>query len=171
MYRTRTVENVADEMRELRRKRGARMFVFHDDDFFTRDKEHDLARMTALRGALREREVNDIAMVVKARPDDVDKDVFDVLEDIGLLRVYLGIEADDETLARASFDRRRLRLGLRDPRSDGSTSAHVGRESRRSSIVASNSQRNQEIVPHSSGRPSILSGLNTLALRWWFACM
>ena len=73
--------------------RGARMFVFHDDDFFTRDHERDYARLVALRDALRARGVNDIAVVVKARPDDVDARVFDVLEDIGLLRVYLGIEA------------------------------------------------------------------------------
>lgn len=92
-YRARSPENVADEMAELRRTRGARMFVFHDDDFFTRDHERDLARVTALRDALRARGVSDIAMVVKARPDDVDPRVFDVLEEIGLLRVYLGIEA------------------------------------------------------------------------------
>jgi hypothetical protein len=89
----RSPENVADEMAELRRNRGARMFVFHDDDFFTRDHVHDLARVTALRDALRARNVNDVALVVKARPDDVDDQVFSVLRQIGLLRVYLGIEA------------------------------------------------------------------------------
>jgi radical SAM superfamily enzyme YgiQ (UPF0313 family) len=92
-YRARSPENIADEMAELRRTRQTRMFVFHDDDFFTRDHARDLARAIALRDALRARGVNDIAMVVKARPDDVDAKVFDVLEDIGLLRVYLGIEA------------------------------------------------------------------------------
>lgn len=92
-YRTRSPENVADEMAELRRTRGARMFVFHDDDFFTRDHARDLARVTALRDALRARGVDDVALVVKARPDDLDARLFDVLEDIGLLRVYLGIEA------------------------------------------------------------------------------
>ena len=69
------------------------MFVFHDDDFFTRDAARDLGRMTALRDALRARGVNDVALVVKARPDDVDAKVFAVLQEIGLLRVYLGIEA------------------------------------------------------------------------------
>ena len=92
-YRERSAANIADEMASLRRERGARMFVFHDDDFFTRDHARDLARVTALRDALRERGVDDIALVVKARPDDLDEQVFDVLEDIGLLRVYLGIEA------------------------------------------------------------------------------
>jgi radical SAM superfamily enzyme YgiQ (UPF0313 family) len=93
VYRMRSPDNVADEMAELRRKRGVRMFVFHDDDFFTRDHARDLARVTALRDALRRRGVDDVAVVVKARPDDVDERVFAVLEEIGLLRVYLGIEA------------------------------------------------------------------------------
>ncbi len=92
-YRMRSPENIADEMAELRRGRGARMFVFHDDDFFTRDHVHDLGRITALRDALKARGVNDIAVVVKARPDDVEDRVFSVLQEIGLLRVYLGIEA------------------------------------------------------------------------------
>ena len=92
-YRARSPENVADEIAELRRTRGARMLVFHDDDFFTRDAARDLARMTALRDGLRARGVNDVALVVKARPDDVDPKVFAVLREIGLLRVYLGIEA------------------------------------------------------------------------------
>jgi radical SAM superfamily enzyme YgiQ (UPF0313 family) len=92
-YRMRSPANVADEMATLRRERGVRMFVFHDDDFFTRDHVHDLARAIALRDALRERGVSDVAMVVKARPDDVDEKVFSVLEEIGLLRVYLGIES------------------------------------------------------------------------------
>jgi radical SAM superfamily enzyme YgiQ (UPF0313 family) len=92
-YRARSVGNVADEIAMLRRTRGARMFVFHDDDFFTRDRARDLARVTELRDALRARDVKDIALVVKARPDDVDAEVFAVLQEIGLLRVYVGIEA------------------------------------------------------------------------------
>jgi radical SAM superfamily enzyme YgiQ (UPF0313 family) len=93
VYRLRSPENVAEEMADLRRTRGARMFVFHDDDFFTRDATRDRVRMTALRDALRARGVDDVALVVKARPDDVDGRVFGVLQEIGLLRVYLGIEA------------------------------------------------------------------------------
>jgi len=92
-YRARSAGNVAEEIAVLRRTRGARLFVFHDDDFFTRDHAHDLARVTALRDELRARDVDDVAFVVKARPDDVDPDVFRVLREIGLLRVYVGIEA------------------------------------------------------------------------------
>ncbi len=92
-YRERSADNIADEIALLRRERGARMLVFHDDDFFTRDHERDLGRVTALRDALRRRDVNDVALVLKARPDDLDEQVFSVLREIGLLRIYIGIEA------------------------------------------------------------------------------
>ncbi|MBK8252359.1 MAG: cobalamin-dependent protein [Polyangiaceae bacterium] len=92
-YRMRSAANIAEEMSELYHWRGIRMFVFHDDDFFTRDAVHDLARVTSLRDELKKRGVKGIALVVKARPDDVDGRVFQVLEEIGLLRVYLGIES------------------------------------------------------------------------------
>lgn len=92
-YRARSAASVADEVAELRRTRGARMFVFHDDDFFTRDRARDLERVKSLRDELWRRNVRDVAFVVKARPDDVDAEVFGVLKQIGLLRIYLGIEA------------------------------------------------------------------------------
>ncbi len=92
-YRERSADNIADEIAELRRERGARMLVFHDDDFFTRDHARDLRRVSSLRDALRRRGVDDVALVLKARPDDLDDAVFQVLREIGLLRVYIGIEA------------------------------------------------------------------------------
>ena len=92
-YRARSVHNLADEIEQLRRERGARLLIFHDDDFFTRDRVRDLQRMTDLRDELFRRELDDLALVVKARPDDVDPEVFTVLREIGLLRVYLGIES------------------------------------------------------------------------------
>ena len=121
-YRARTPDNVADEIAELRFSRGARLFVFHDDDFFTRNREHDLARVTALRDALRRRGVGDVAFVVKARPDDVDPEVFRVLREIGLLRVYVGIEAGStqglKTLGRG-VDLETNRRGLERLRAQG----------------------------------------------------
>lgn len=92
-YRARSADNVADEVAQVRRERGARMLVFHDDDFFTRDPVRDLARVTSLRDAFRRRDVTDVALVLKARPDDLDAEVFRVLREIGLLRIYIGIEA------------------------------------------------------------------------------
>jgi radical SAM superfamily enzyme YgiQ (UPF0313 family) len=93
MYRARSADNVADEVAELRRTRGARMLVFHDDDFFTRNPMRDRIRVASLRDALRRRSVHDVALVLKARPDDLDGEVFRILKEIGLLRLYIGIEA------------------------------------------------------------------------------
>jgi radical SAM superfamily enzyme YgiQ (UPF0313 family) len=92
-YRSRSAANVADEVAQVRRERGARMLVFHDDDFFTRNATRDLARVTSLREEFLRRGVDDVALVLKARPDDLDDAVFRVLADIGLLRIYIGIEA------------------------------------------------------------------------------
>ena len=52
-YRLRSPADIAQEMAQLRSERAARMFVFHDDDFFTRDHARDLLRSRALRDALR----------------------------------------------------------------------------------------------------------------------
>ncbi|MBK7584105.1 MAG: cobalamin-dependent protein [Myxococcales bacterium] len=92
-YRSRSADNIADEIALVRRERGARMLVFHDDDFFTRNAVRDLARAKSLRDALKQRGVNDVALVLKARPDDLDDNVFRVLSEIGILRIYIGIEA------------------------------------------------------------------------------
>lgn len=92
-YRARSADNLADELALLRQQRGARMIVFHDDDFFTRNAGRDLARVQALRMALQRRDVRDLGLVVKARPDDLDARVFAELMRIGLLRVYMGVEA------------------------------------------------------------------------------
>jgi len=90
--RLRSVESVADEMASLHRA-GARIFNFHDDNFFLDDKAAMLARIEGLARALRERRVHDIAFAVKARPGAVDEEVFSVLKSLGLFRVFLGIEA------------------------------------------------------------------------------
>lgn len=92
-YRARSAENVAEEMHALYTERGARMFVFHDDDFFTRDHVRDRERVRALGAALVKRDVRGIGLVVKARPDDIDDEAFEALKAIGLLRVYLGVES------------------------------------------------------------------------------
>lgn len=92
-YRMRSPADIATEIAALRRRRGARLIIFRDDDFFTRNADLDLLRVTALRDELWRRDVRDIALVLEARPGDLDPDVFDVLEQIGLLRVHVGIDS------------------------------------------------------------------------------
>ena len=94
--RMRRVECVADEMAKLYRA-GARIFNFHDDNFFLPEREAMLGRIQALQSALEARGVERIAFAIKARPDAVDREIFQALKRLGLFRVFLGIEAGTPT--------------------------------------------------------------------------
>jgi radical SAM superfamily enzyme YgiQ (UPF0313 family) len=94
-YRLRTPEDVADEMVALQRGRGIEVFVFHDDNFFVPGHRKNVDRFNALADALEARGMGRFASVVKARPTDVDREVFRVLKErLGCIRVYVGIETD-----------------------------------------------------------------------------
>jgi anaerobic magnesium-protoporphyrin IX monomethyl ester cyclase len=96
-YRVRDADDVAAEMAEMQRNRGIEVFVFHDDNFFVPGKRRNLERFHALADALERHGVKRFATVVKARPTDVDREVFTVLRDrLQAIRVYVGIETDSE---------------------------------------------------------------------------
>ncbi len=94
-YRLREVEDVADEMVALKRERNVDVFVFHDDNFFVPGHRRNRERFTALADALDARNIGKFATVVKARPTDVDPEVFRILrERLQCIRVYIGVETD-----------------------------------------------------------------------------
>ncbi|MCX6550021.1 MAG: cobalamin-dependent protein [Acidobacteria bacterium] len=94
-YRLRPVDDVADEMAWLSREKAVQLFVFHDDNFFLPRRDLTLARIAALGDALDRRGVRDFAVVVKARPNDLDRDVVDAMQArLGLIRLFLGVESD-----------------------------------------------------------------------------
>jgi radical SAM superfamily enzyme YgiQ (UPF0313 family) len=94
-YRLRDVDAVADEMVAMKRERGVDIFVFHDDNFFVPGHRHNKERFAALADALDARGIGRYATVVKARPTDVDPEVFRILRDrLHCIRVYIGIETD-----------------------------------------------------------------------------
>jgi len=92
-FRQRAPEKIADEMAWLYHQRGVRQYVFHDDNFLVPSVAENLARVDALERALRARGVRDVALALKCRPGDVDRQVFERLRAMGLLRVFLGIES------------------------------------------------------------------------------
>lgn len=94
-YRLRGVEQIADEMVDLQRTRGVDIFVFHDDNFFLPSHQKNRERIAALADALEARHIGPFATVVKARPTDVDPEVFRLLKTrLRCIRVYVGIETD-----------------------------------------------------------------------------
>lgn len=82
------------EMKLERRRRGVRLFVFHDDNFFLPSRPRNLERYRRLAQLLWEEGLSDVALVIKCRPNDVDPGLFRLLKEMGLIRVYVGIETN-----------------------------------------------------------------------------
>lgn len=90
--RMRAPECVAEEMAALYDD-GVRIFNFHDDNFLLPNRRLTLERLDRLEAALVARGVGRIAFAIKARPDEVDRELFGRLKRMGLFRVFLGVEA------------------------------------------------------------------------------
>ncbi len=95
-YRLRSIPHLVDEIEALY-LRGTRLFLFDDEQFLPPghargERVEALGRELALRGL-------DVAFTVKCRADDVDVALFRRLKEMGLLRVYVGVESGcQETL-------------------------------------------------------------------------
>jgi anaerobic magnesium-protoporphyrin IX monomethyl ester cyclase len=92
-FRQRDVEGIADEMDALYHERGTRQFIFHDDNFLVPSEAFNRARLSAFEKTLKKRGIKDIALVIKCRPADANKKVLRRLKDLGLVRVFLGVES------------------------------------------------------------------------------
>lgn len=95
-FRIRSVENIVAEMKELYFDHGIRIFNFQDDNFFLPKPDEALLRFEALRAGLQREGVKDIAIAIKARPDSITKESIRILDDLGLFRVFLGVENASE---------------------------------------------------------------------------
>lgn len=89
-YRLRSLANLVDEIEALY-NRGTRLFLFDDEQFLPPGHTRQ-ERVAALDGELERRGLR-IAFTIKCRADDVDAALFRRLKEMGLLRVYIGIES------------------------------------------------------------------------------
>jgi anaerobic magnesium-protoporphyrin IX monomethyl ester cyclase len=96
-FRVRSVESIVAEMKDLYFHHGVRIFNFQDDNFFLPDPAQALQRFQALRAGLQREGVEGIAIAIKARPDSITYDSIQVLDSLGLFRVFLGVENASET--------------------------------------------------------------------------
>jgi hypothetical protein len=92
-FRQRTPEDVADEMAELYHRRGVRQFVFHDDNFLVPSRAHNRARIARFDAALAARGVRDVGLVLKCSPRDAERESLAALRELGLLRLFMGVES------------------------------------------------------------------------------
>jgi anaerobic magnesium-protoporphyrin IX monomethyl ester cyclase len=95
-FRQRSVELIADEMAQLYGERGTRQFVFHDDNFLVPSVAHNQARIEGFDKAFKSRGMDDIALLIKCRPADANRDVLGRLKEMGLVRIFMGIESATE---------------------------------------------------------------------------
>jgi hypothetical protein len=95
-YRRRSPESIVAEMKQEYERRGVRLFVFHDDNFFLLTATVNLKRYDCITGLLHQEGMDDIALVIKCRPNDVTRELFELLKSIGLIRAYVGIETNSE---------------------------------------------------------------------------
>jgi hypothetical protein len=102
--RQRTTGNLAAEMADLYHSHGVRHFVFHDDNFLVPSASANLQRLESLKSETARRGVTGFGMTIKCCPGDVNIPVFRALKDMGLVRVFLGIESASDSLL-ASFHR------------------------------------------------------------------
>jgi anaerobic magnesium-protoporphyrin IX monomethyl ester cyclase len=91
-YRMRRMPSVVEEMAWLYHQRGVRFFVFHDDNFFLPTPTGNRKRFSAFRDEIHARGLRDIGLMLKLRPNDCDRENLLILKELGLLRVFVGIE-------------------------------------------------------------------------------
>lgn len=95
-YRMRSPEDIVEEMQREYHGRGVRLFVFHDDNFFLPYGPSNLKRYERMARLLRQAGLDDIGVVIKCRPNDVDPELFRLLKSMGVIRAYVGIETNSD---------------------------------------------------------------------------
>jgi radical SAM superfamily enzyme YgiQ (UPF0313 family) len=95
--RLRSPANVAAEMALLLEAAGGRgIFCFHDDNFVFPNEKLSIRRVRAIREALDAYGVGKVALVGKARPDCITPTLARELADLGVIRLYVGVENGSE---------------------------------------------------------------------------
>lgn len=98
LVRMRSPENIAAEIALLQhRAQTPCIFCFHDDNFTLPSPKLTLERMAAIRTALDEYGVGKVAFVGKARPDTITPELAKGLAELGVIRLYVGVENGSQT--------------------------------------------------------------------------
>ena len=95
-FRYRSVESIVAEVADLYHRHGIRILNFQDDNFFLPNPAKAVERFAAVRNGLKKAGVEGIAIAVKARPDSIHEEAIRILDELGLFRVFLGVENASE---------------------------------------------------------------------------
>ena len=91
--RLRSPESIATEMALLwHRAKGPSIFCFHDDNLLLRRPADSLDRLTRIRRHLDDFGVGKVGIVGKCRPETLTHDLAREIAELGVIRLYLGVE-------------------------------------------------------------------------------
>jgi anaerobic magnesium-protoporphyrin IX monomethyl ester cyclase len=93
-YRRRSPEHIVREMYAEYVHRGVRLFVFHDDNFLVPSLDANMKRYSHMRELMLDTGMHDIGLVIKCRPHDVHPELLQLMQSMGVIRVYVGIETN-----------------------------------------------------------------------------
>jgi anaerobic magnesium-protoporphyrin IX monomethyl ester cyclase len=96
--RRRTAANVAAEIALLYFEQGVRIFEFQDDNWIHPKVTTAVAYFTELKAELTRRGVGQIGLSLKTRADSVQPEILTILKEIGLIRMFVGIESGTQGL-------------------------------------------------------------------------
>jgi anaerobic magnesium-protoporphyrin IX monomethyl ester cyclase len=94
VWRTRSIENLVDEIEALSKKYGINYFAFNDDQFLLKGIKA-LNRVEKFASELEKRKLK-IQFELMCRADAINRSVMNRLKSEGLQRVFLGLESFDE---------------------------------------------------------------------------
>ncbi len=93
LLRMRSPENVADEMAALSLGLGEPcVFCFHDDNFLLPKPEDSLRRIEAICDRLADYGIEKAGFIGKCRPETVNCELLTRLRELGVVRMYVGVE-------------------------------------------------------------------------------
>jgi anaerobic magnesium-protoporphyrin IX monomethyl ester cyclase len=124
LLRLRSPENLAAEMILLAHAVGdSAIFCFHDENFLLPRPEDTLARVTAIKQYLDAAGVGRVGFVGKCRPNTLTPDLAHHLAELGVIRLYVGVE--NASQAGADHLNRRVRVAEMDQALDACREAGI----------------------------------------------
>lgn len=95
-FRQRSIQNIVSEMKFLYQQKGIRQFIFHDDNFLVPSLQQNIKRIDELDYELKKNNIIDIGLVLKCSPSDAHPEVLTKLKEMGLIRIFMGIESGSQ---------------------------------------------------------------------------
>lgn len=90
-YALRSPRSIVEEMSFLK-KRGTKIFFFHDDNFFLASEEENIKRFDEIKTEMAATQLNGVRLYIKSRPSTITEKTISGLKSLGVGGLFLGLE-------------------------------------------------------------------------------